>query len=131
VPETPPDAVLGSLCEKATIHLVAPGTSILEKLHSLVKYLGTNLELKLLEFPVTVAFDFDPESLGFDKVLLGVCDEFADPNKFPTIAVAVDIRLDVLFFDESSAENTWIVPWLLDATNKLESGLNHRKKGRG
>ena len=106
--------------------MVAPGTSILEKLHSLVKYLGTNLEPKLLELAVTVAFDFEPESLGFEKVLLGVCGEFADPNKFPTIAVAVDIRLDVLFFDESSAENTWIVPWLLDATNRLESGLNHK-----
>ena len=128
MPETVPDVVPGVLCEKATIHFVAPGTSILEKLHSLVKYFGTNLELKLLEFAVTVAFDLDPESPAFEKVLLGVCDEFADPNKFPTIAVAVDIRLEVLFFVESLAENTWIVPWLLDATNKLESGLNNRNK---
>ena len=62
VPETAPDVVPCVLCEKATIHFVAPGTSILEKLHSLVKYFGTNLELKLLEFAVTVAFDLDPES---------------------------------------------------------------------
>ena len=81
-------------------------------------------------------FVFDPVSFAFEAL----DDEMEDdefgvdeeeelvPNQFPTIAVAVDTKLDVLFLDESSAENTWIVPWLLEATNKLESGLcNHAK----
>ena len=86
---TPEDveAVVG---EKATIHLVPPGTSIREKLHSDVKYLGTNFCTWLL---VDAA----------DEVEL--C-----PNKFPIIDVAVDTKLEVLFFEESSAEKTWMVP---------------------
>ena len=76
-------------------------------------------------------FVFDPGSFAFEAFddemeddEFGVVDEEElVPNQFPTIAVAVDTKLDVLFLDESSAENTWIVPWLLDATNKLESGL--------
>ena len=89
---------------KATMHFVAPGTSILEKLHSLVKYFGTNFELKLLLFP-EVVLALDPESLDFEYILL-TCDEFDEPKRFPTMAVAVETRLDVLFLDESSAENT-------------------------
>ena len=33
-----------------------------------------------------------------------------DPNKFPIMEVAVVTRLEVLFLEESSVENTWIVP---------------------
>ena len=87
------------------MHFVAPGTSILEKLHSLVKYFGTNFELKLLLFPEEVVLALDPESLDFEYTLL-TCDEFDEPKRFPTMAVAVETRLDVLFLDESSAENT-------------------------
>ena len=68
---------------------------------------------------------FDPESLGLGYTLLALCDELDEPNRFPTMAVAVDTMLDVLFREESSAENTWIVPWLLEATSRLESGLKY------
>lgn len=105
-PETPPVVPIGALCVKATIHFVAPGTSILEKLHSLVKYLGTNLELKLLEPPVPFELELGPCPLELDEVLVGLCDKFVAPNKLPTMAVAVETRLDVLFLEESSAENT-------------------------
>ena len=81
---------------KATIHFVAPGTSILEKLHSLVKYLGTNLELKLLDAPLPFAEVLDPCPLVLDVVFVALCDDCDPPNKFPTIAVAVDTKLDVL-----------------------------------
>ena len=33
-----------------------------------------------------------------------------DPNRFPIMEVAVVTRLEVLFLEESSVENTWIVP---------------------
>ena len=95
----------GAFCVKATMHFVAPGTSILEKLHSLVKYFGTNLELKLLELPLPFVAELEFGPLVLD-VALALLAEFVDPNKFPTIAVAVDIRLDVLFLEESSAEKT-------------------------
>ena len=81
-------------------------------------------------------FVFDPVSFDFEALddemeddEFGVDDdEELVPNQFPTIAVAVDTKLDVLFLDESSAENTWMVPWLLEATNNLESGLRHENK---
>ena len=69
----------------------------------------------------------DPESLGLlGYTLLALFDELDEPNRFPTMAVAVDTMLDVLFREESSAENTWIVPWLLEATSRLESGLKYK-----
>ena len=75
-------------------------------------------------------FVFDPVSFDFEALddemeddEFGVDEDEEEPNQFPTIAVAVDTKLDVLFLDESSAENTWIVPWLLEATKELESGL--------
>ena len=68
VPLAPPAVAQGPFCVKATMHFVAPGISILEKLHSLVKYFGTNLELKLLEVAVALAFDFIPESFAFVKI---------------------------------------------------------------
>ena len=99
------------------MHFVAPGTSILEKLHSLVKYFGTNFELKVLLLDVEPplpksVLEFESGAPGFKLAglalvaLLDDNDDALPPNKFPTIAVAVDTRLDVLFFDESSAENT-------------------------
>ena len=82
-----------------------------------------NLAPDLAFYFVVLQFDF--EALLESSFEFGVDDEELVPNQFPTIAVAVDTKLDVLFLDESSAENTWIVPWLLEATNKLESGLKH------
>ena len=51
----------------------------------------------------------------------------APPNKFPIMVVAVVTKLEVLFLVESSVENTWMVPWLLEATTKLVSGLQMRR----
>ena len=83
------------------------------------------LEFALFVFD-PVSFDFEALDDEMEDDEFGVDDdEELVPNQFPTIAVAVDTKLDVLFLDESSAENTWIVPWLLDATNKLESGLGN------
>ena len=86
------------------------------------------LEFALFAFD-PVSFDFEALDDEMEDGEFGVDDEEElVPNQFPTIAVAVDTKLDVLFLDESSAENTWMVPWLLEATNKLESGLcNHAK----
>ena len=55
------------------------------------------------ELPLPFVEEFGPVVVG---VVLELLLEFVDPNKFPTIAVAVDIRLEVLFLEESSAEKT-------------------------
>ena len=56
-----------------------------------------------LPLPFVEELEFGPAVVG---VVLELLLEFVDPNKFPTIAVAVDIRLEVLFLEESSAEKT-------------------------
>ena len=105
-----------SASAKATMHRVAPGTSIREKLHSEEKYLGTNMGA----FSVLPPEEEEEGTGGEDDEEL--------PNKFPIMDVAVETRLDVLFLVESSVENTCIVPWLLEAATKLVSGLNMKTK---
>ena len=43
----------------------------------------------------------------------------------PKKSVAEDTSEDILFLDESSVANKWIVPWLEETQTKLESGLKY------
>ena len=74
------------------MHLVPPGTSILEKLHSDEKYLGINFGKAA------------PDELDADDCCVDA--EEGAPKRFPIIVVAVETRLECLFLVESSAENT-------------------------
>ena len=45
----------------------------------------------------------------------------------PKKSVAEDTSEDILFLDESSVANKWIVPWLEETQTKLESGLKYER----